>query len=149
MMYEFFVPEYKYQPPIMFNTRIYSCILIRNSLPHRWRGKYNEDTDLSLRLLKDGWCTALFYAFCVGKKATMTQKGGNTDLIYNTGDERLEFAKSLQKQHPDVVQIIRRFGRWHHYVDYRPFKTNLLIRNKNTEIINEINNFGLERIKIK
>jgi len=28
--------------------------LIRNDIPYRWRAKYNEDTDLSLRVLKDG-----------------------------------------------------------------------------------------------
>lgn len=148
MMYDFFVPEYKYQPAIMFNTRIYSCILIRNDLPYRWRGRYNEDTDLSLRILKDGWCTVLFYAFLIGKKATQTQKGGNTDTIYNTGDDRLSFAKSLQKQHPDVVKVIRRFSRWAHYVDYKPFKNNMLIKKTDINIPNEINNFGMKRYEI-
>src|SRR5690349_15643661 len=41
--------------PILLNSRVYSCILIKNDLPYRWRGRYNEDTDLSLRVLKDGW----------------------------------------------------------------------------------------------
>ena len=41
-------------PPFYLNTRIYSCILIDNSINYRWRGRYNEDTDLSLRVLKDG-----------------------------------------------------------------------------------------------
>ncbi len=144
MMYDFFVPEYKYQPAIMFNTRIYSCILIRNDLPHRWRGKYNEDTDLSLRILKDGYCTVLFYAFLIGKTATLKDKGGNTDTIYNTGDDRLAFAKSLKKQHPDVVQVIRRFNRWHHYVDYTPFKNNMLVRKKDVEIPDVINEFRMK-----
>lgn len=40
--------------PFALNTRIYSCILINNAMPYRWRGRYNEDTDLSLRVLKDG-----------------------------------------------------------------------------------------------
>ena len=50
-------------PPFITNTRIYSCNLVKNNLPYRWRGRYNEDTDLSLRILKDGWCTVQFNAF--------------------------------------------------------------------------------------
>ena len=70
-------------PPFYLNTRIYSCMLIKNDLTYRWRGKYNEDTDLSLRALKDGWCTILFNAFLAGKVTTQRMKGGNTDSIYN------------------------------------------------------------------
>ena len=40
--------------PFQTNTRIYSFILIKNDIKYRWRGRYNEDTDLSLRVLKDG-----------------------------------------------------------------------------------------------
>lgn len=39
-------PQAAPRVPVYFNTRIYSCILIKNSLPYRWRGRYNEDTDL-------------------------------------------------------------------------------------------------------
>jgi DNA polymerase I-like protein with 3'-5' exonuclease and polymerase domains len=68
--------------PITLNTRCYSGILLSNDLPHRWRGRYNEDTDLSLRILKDGWCTALFNAFLMYKQPTLKMKGGNTDQLY-------------------------------------------------------------------
>jgi len=34
-------------------ARVMRCILIDNACRHRWRGRYNEDTDLSLRVLKD------------------------------------------------------------------------------------------------
>lgn len=118
-------------PPFNINTRVYSCILLDNRITHRWRGRYNEDTDLSLRILKDGWCTVLFYAFLCDKMATMKMKGGNTDVLYKQDSEfdgRLEMAKSLLFQHPDVVKVIRRWGRWQHHVDYRPFKKNKLIR---------------------
>ncbi len=63
LQYRFFVPDISVRPACTFNTRIYSCILIKNDIPYRWRGRYNEDTDLSIRALKDGWCTILFYAF--------------------------------------------------------------------------------------
>ena len=117
--------------PFLVNTRIYSCILILNSLPFRWRGRYNEDTDLSLRALKAGWCTILFQAFLAVKIATMTMKGGNTEALYQ-GDGRLKMAQSLREQHPDVVKITWKWGRWQHYVDYRRFKANKLIRKPQT-----------------
>lgn len=112
--------------PFLPNTRIYSCILIQNSIPYRWRGRYNEDTDLSLRVLKDGHCTIQFWAFMQGKAATLTMKGGNTAELYK-GDGRLKMAQSLQAQHPDVTKITRKWGRWQHHVDYRPFKRNKLL----------------------
>lgn len=55
-------------------------------------------------------------------------KGGNTDAVYSDTDNRLEFAESLQKQHPDVVSVVKRYGRWHHQVDYSGFRGNKLIK---------------------
>lgn len=125
--YGMFAPRKEKIPPFYLNTRIYSCILNRTGLPHRWRGRYNEDTDLSLRILKDGWCTILFNAFLAEKQGTMLMKGGNTDELYQ-GDGRLRMAQELVEQHPDVVRISKKWGRYQHLVDYRPFKANLLQR---------------------
>jgi len=147
MNYALFCPATENRPPIKFNTRIYSCILMRNDLPFRWRGKYNEDTDLSLRILKAGWVTVLFNAFLIGKRATMTQSGGNTDTVYNTDDKRYKFAESLRDQHPDVCRITWKFNRWHHQVNYEPFKNNKLIRKDDVIIPNIINNYGMKLIK--
>ena len=129
-------------PAFYLNTRIYSCILIKNDLPYRWRGKYNEDTDLSLRALKDGYCTILFNAFCVDKKATMTMTGGNMDELYKD-DGRLKMAESLVEQHPDVASISWKFNRWQHHVNYKPFKKNKLIRKEGISIPEGINNYGM------
>ena len=142
MNYALFCPAHEARPPLRFNTRIYSCILIRNDVPYRWRGKYNEDTDLSLRVLKDGWVTVLFNAFLIGKRATMTQGGGNKD-IYKESDKRLKFVQSLVNQHPDVVKLTRKFNRWHHQVNYKPFKQNKLIKKDGIRIDDCINNYGL------
>jgi hypothetical protein len=148
--YDYFIVTKNHAyPAFSINTRIYSCILIKNNLPYRWRGKYNEDTDLCLRALKDKWCTILFYAFCQYKVTTLTMKGGNTDNVYIDGDNRYKFAESLQKQHPDVVTIVKRWGRWHHYVDYRPFKGNRLIKKKGLLIKKGVNNYGLKLKLIK
>ncbi len=136
--------------PFRLNTRIYSCILIQNNIPYRWRGKYNEDTDLSIRVLKDGWCTVLFSAFLAQKITTMTMKGGNTEELYKLDgkeDGRLIMAKSLQRQHPDIVQIKRRWGRWQHVVNYLPFKNNKLIK-KDINLKTGINNYGMKLVKI-
>jgi hypothetical protein len=112
-------------PPLYLNTRIYSCILMNNSIPYRWRGRYNEDTDLSIRALKDGWCTVLFNHSLADKQTTMTMKGGNTDELYKD-DGRLKMAQSLQEQHPDIVKITEKWGRYQHHVDYSVFKKNKL-----------------------
>lgn len=145
MHYRMFAPSNETRPPFRLNSRVYSCILIKNDLPYRWRGRYNEDTDLSLRALKDGWCTMLFYAFLADKIATLTMKGGNTDELY-AGDGRLKMAQSLQEQHPDVVKITRKWGRWQHQVDYRPFKSNRLIKRKDIVIPDEPNEYGMKLV---
>jgi len=144
--YEMFAPRIYKHPPFILNTRIYSCIMLKNDIPYRWRGQYNEDTDLSLRILKGGWCTILFVAFLADKLPTMTMKGGNTDELYKQDDKfdgRLEMAKSLKKQHPDVVKITWKWGRWQHQVDYRSFKKNKLIRKPEVIIPESINNYGM------
>lgn len=145
LQYEMFMPVSQKQKPFLLNTRIYSCILIKNDIPYRWRGRYNEDTDLSLRVLKDGWCTFLMQAFVCKKIATMRMKGGNTEALYklDNADGRLLMAQSLQRQHPDVVKITRKWGRWQHQVDYRPFKGNKLIKKPDAIIPEGINNYGM------
>lgn len=129
--------------PYALNTRIYSMTLIRNDLPYRWRGRYNEDTDICLRALKDGWVTVQFNAFLGDKATTMTMGGGNTDTVYNTGDHRREFAESLKEQHPDVVEVSWKFNRWHHQVDYSPFKRNKLKLRDGVTPTGASNEFGM------
>jgi hypothetical protein len=112
--------------PFTPNTRVYSCNLIRNDLPFRWRGRYNEDTDLSLRILKAGMCTILFNAFLAEKLTTQSLRGGNTDEFYAL-EGTLPKSRMLVGLHPDVAKLSFRWGRWHHVVDYRPFAGNRLV----------------------
>lgn len=127
LQYKFFVVDNSADyPPYVMNTRLMSCILIQNDCPHKWRGKFNEDVDLSLRVLKDGYCTILMYAFLAGKMRTGTVKGGNTEELY--GDGTFEKSKMLVNLHPDCVQLVHRYGRWHHHVDIQKFKKNQLIK---------------------
>jgi hypothetical protein len=141
--YSSFMAYNRQKKPYDFNTRIYSCILIKNNIPFRWRGKYNEDSDLSIRVLKEGYCTILFNCFLQDKVSTMKMKGGNTDELYKNTDERIEFAKSLEMQHPDCVKTIRRYNRWHHSINFNKFKKNKLIRKDDIIIKDGINEYGM------
>ena len=146
------------QPPFILNTRIYSCNLIRNDVQFRWRGRYNEDTILSLDMLKAGWCTVQFNAFLQEKMNTQTIKGGNTQEFYHAeGKVRaggkyadtgtLAKSKMQVAVHPDVSKLVWRFGRWHHHVDYRPFKQNRLIKLLEVKNESKINNYGMSLVK--
>lgn len=151
--YSFFVPASERRPPFITNTRIYSCNLIRNDVPFRWRGRYNEDTILSLDMLKAGWCTIQFNAFLQGKTATQAMKGGNTDEFYHLegtkGQGRYALngttAKShmLVRVHSDVARVVWRYGRVHHHVDYRSFRGNRLIMRDGLVIPDGPNNYGM------
>jgi len=148
MQYKSFLASTCKYAPVRLNTRIYSCILIQNNIPFRWRGLYNEDTDLSIRALKAGWITALFYAFLADKQATMTMTGGNTDELY-VDDGRLKMAQSLIAQHPDVTRLHKRWGRWQHLVDYSGFKSNRLIKKEGAEWSRKPNEHGMRLEKVK
>ena len=162
--YRFFIsPDDHKKPAFLANTRVYSCLLIDNKCKHRWRGRYNEDTDLSLRVLKDGDCTIQFNAFLQAKTATQKLKGGNTEEFYHKeiGTEVLDKAKNMDynavgtvnksemlvKMHPDVARISWKYGRWHHYVDYSPFKNNELRYKPGVKISSEPNNYGMKLIE--
>ncbi|MFI5260796.1 MAG: hypothetical protein ACHQU0_03310 [Candidatus Paceibacteria bacterium] len=145
--YQWLVKATDKVPPIYINTRIYSCLLIKNDLmidgaPVRWRGRYNEDTDLSLRAMKAGLCTVMFNAFLCGKASTMTMKGGNTDELYKD-DGRLKMAQSLVDQHPDVTVVSHKFKRIQHHVNYSKFVVNRLKRREDYVAPGGVNDFGM------
>jgi hypothetical protein len=146
--YDFFTIAKTKMKPFVINTRIYSVLLIKNDIPFNWRGRFNEDTDLSIRVMKSGLCTVQFNAFTQEKATTMTMKGGNTNELYEKTNNRREFAESLQKQHPDIVKVVWRFNRWHHQVDYRPFKKNKLIFKKDYIKKKGVNNYGMKLIEL-
>lgn len=141
MQYKMFVVDKSYYPPFILNTRVMSCILIQNDCPHRWRGKYNEDVDLSIRVLKDGYCTVMMYAFLADKLTTQSVKGGNTEELYGQGT--FEKSKMLVNMHPDVVRLVHRYGRWHHHADLSQFKGNKLIPVEGLKTPKESNEYGM------
>lgn len=116
-----FMPK---MPPFYLNKHVYSTLLILNEIPFRWRGRYNEDTDLCLQVLTKDWCTVNMNAYLMIKMATLKCKGGNTDELY-AGKGRLKMARTLEHQwmtHPGLVKTIYRFKRAQHFVDWKRFR---------------------------
>ena len=147
-------------PPFITNTRIYSCNLIRNDLIYRWRGRYNEDTILSLDMLKAGWCTIQFNAFLQGKMGTQVLKGGNTDEFYHAEGKvqkgqkyadtgTLAKSQMLVDVHPDVSKLVQKFSRWHHAVDYSPFKNQKLIKKDGLRLTGKPKNYGMKKVRLR
>lgn len=132
-------------PPLVFNTRIYSCLLIDNHAGYRWRGRYNEDTDICLRVLKDGLCTVQFNAFLCGKVTTQRMRGGNSAEFYDKEGTKAK-SQMLEDLHPDVSRVVWKFNRWHHHVDYSPYRFNCPIPAKGVDLseLPEVDNYGME-----
>ena len=149
--YMFFVVDKwaKDYGPFTVNTRIYSCNLIRNDVPFRWRGRYNEDTDLSLQMLKAKWCTIQFNAFLQEKANTQTVKGGNTEEFYAKEGTAPKSAMQM-RLHPDVSKMVWRYGRPHHHVNYNKFKKeNRLLLKDDIQIKQGVNEYGMKLKTIK
>jgi hypothetical protein len=140
--YSMFTPEQAARPPFVANVHVYSACLINHEMPHRWRGRYNEDTDLCLQALATGWATIQMMAFTVDKLPTMTRKGGNTDVLYG-GDGRLKMARALEKNWPGIVKVTRRFGRPQHVVNWGHFADVPLRKREGVEIPDESDEYGM------
>ena len=146
--YFMFVARKEKHPPYVLNTRIYSCNLIKNNIPYRWQGKYNEDTDLSLQVLKDGYCTCQFNAFLQWKMPTQTIKGGCTAEFYGK-EGTMNKSKLLALMHPDVARVSWKFNRWHHEVNYEPFKKNKPIRKLGITLPETNDEYGMTLVEIE
>lgn len=122
--YSSFVPEIDMKQKVLYGTRVFSSMLISCRIPvidesnDIWRGKYNEDVDLSLRLLTSGLPTANFCNITSMKSASGSCGGGNTDEIYTQDAEDKRGGKvktdEIVKRWPQYVREVKRFGRPHH-----------------------------------
>jgi hypothetical protein len=125
--YQMFVPA---DTPVPFyrNVHVYSATLVNHAMPYRWRGRLNEDTDLCLQALVNGWATLLSNAFMANKLKTMAIGGGNTAELYGAGEGetdtlgRYEMARSLESSWPGLVKTSRKFGRYQHSVNWGAFR---------------------------
>lgn len=110
------------RPVYILNSRVYSIIMIDNSLWDegvRWRVSRNEDTVLSIDVLKKGYDTLLINSFLGNKNATLKTPGGNTANVYGKYGGTEYKSEVLYNEHPDVVQLTEKWGRPHHHVDYK------------------------------
>jgi hypothetical protein len=57
-------------------------------------------------------------------------------------------SQMLVDMHPDVAKVVWKYDRWHHYVDYSPFKKNKLKFKDNINLKNETKNYGMKLKKI-
>lgn len=151
--YRSFASQNAAMPPYVMNTRIYSCNLIRNDVkwsdgrPFRWRGRYNEDTILSLDMLTEGWCTVQFNAFLQDKLRTQKLQGGNTGEFY-AGEGTAPKSRMLKEVYPQYTELVWKFGREHHHVNYLPFKDTRLIRRSDFVMPEGANNYGLQLLTL-
>ena len=149
--YEMFLPTGQKFPPFYRNCRVYSCSLASNAISHRWRLRYNDDTDICLQVLADGLCTVLVNAFMIQKITTMQVSGGNTDDLYR-GDGRLRMARSLERIWPGVVETRRRFRRPQHVVRdaWRKFDNELQLKpGLDLSQLPEVDEQGLQLTQVK
>lgn len=121
--YDYFCPaDTKF--PFIVNTHVYSGMLITNNIPYRWRLKYNEDVDLCLQVLHDGYCTILLNAYTIKKVSTVVKlKGGNQTDLYkgNSTEKKILKAKMLEDVWPQYVKTAIRFNRPHHVVNWKKY----------------------------
>lgn len=147
--YQTFVQDVCKVPPFRLNVHVYSCLLIRNDLPYRWRGRYNEDTDLCLQVLSNNWCTILVNQFVIDKMTTMKMKGGNSTELYK-GDGRLKMSRALERMWNGVVKTVRRFDRPQHKVafEWGRFDTQL-IKKVGLVLPKGTNEFGMDLQQVR
>jgi hypothetical protein len=116
---------------IALNTRLYCAVLYRNDLHEygiKWRRGLNDDTIVSLDILKTGyWCTAENRAIGIAKIGTSRKgriEGGMTDFYAQGGF--IKKSAELVRLHPDCTKTVVKFNRVHHTVDFSQFKQRLI-----------------------
>ena len=108
------------------NTRCFSCNLIWNDMPIRWRGRYNEDVILSTDIMVAGYCIASYIGGVrKSKQSTREATGGNHAIIkgdvnslYQDGFDYKYSSEAktnlLLKVYPKYYRKVVKYGRIHH-----------------------------------
>jgi hypothetical protein len=58
-------------------------------------------------------------------------------------------AESLREQHPDVVLVTKKWNRWQHHVDYKPFQKNKLKLKNGVTVRAGTDNYGMDLKMLK
>lgn len=130
--YKSTIPDCEMRQPLVFNTKVYSSILINHALLDeyniKWRLKYNEDVDLTLCCLTNKIRTISSTQILSGKQSTGSMKGGNQDIYENhTEGGFSKKVNCLVDAHPslvenDVIKVSTKLykdRRSHHKVNYK------------------------------
>lgn len=108
------------------NTRCFSCNLIWNDTPLRWRGRYNEDVILSTDIMVSGYCIASYRGGVLKVKQSTreavggnhaTKKGDNESLYqdgFNYKYSSEDKTNLLLKVYPKYYRKVVKYGRIHH-----------------------------------
>ena len=144
--YSKFVKEIDRTPAFVKNTRMYSIIFIKNDIPFRWRGRYNEDTILSLDVLSNGYCTVQLNCFLADKLTTQRVSGGNNDMFYKEEGTKNK-TQMLVDVYPQYTKFVHKFNRDHHQVDYSSFTQELQYKD-NIYIDRKENDYNIQIVKI-
>ena len=132
--YKMFCPPTDYRNVIQQNGRVFSSILIRTDIPSLkeeadiWRGRYNEDVDLSLRLLKQGLPTILSIVLTADKERTGGSGGNEEIYIEDNNHSGVAKTNALLEHHADCIEVVERYGRTHHKIKTEMFENNKYIR---------------------
>jgi hypothetical protein len=118
------VKQCEMKKPFQLNNKVYSSILVNNKLLDQynihWRLKYNEDVDICINCIKHGLYTLATNQVLADKQATGSIQGGNQDIYKNFTEKGYQDKlDALLDTHPDCVKGVEKFGRPHHFVDYK------------------------------
>lgn len=47
------------------------------------------------------------------------------------------------------MTVVWRFNRWHHHVNYKPFKGNVLKKKDGIIVPNVVNNYGMKLVEVQ
>lgn len=117
------------------NTRCFSCNLIWNEMPIRWRGRYNEDVILSTDVMVAGYCIASYRGGVLKHKQSTrsavggnhaTKKGDQNSLYadgFNYKYSSVDKTNLLIKVYPKYYRKVIKYGRVHHEYNRKALAT--------------------------
>jgi hypothetical protein len=94
-------------------------------------------------MLTQGYQTIQFNFALQDKLRTQVLGGGNTAEFYASEGTSAK-SRMLKEAYPEYTELVWRFQREHHHVDYSSFKDIPLIRKPDLNIIEGTNNYGME-----
>lgn len=90
----------------------------------RWRGRMNDDLINALDVCRTGGLEIQFKYMMMTMKPTQQEAGGLTELYKSDGAVRKTAYAVLAM--PQAVRLVRKFGRYHHKVDWKAIAPKIL-----------------------